>query len=489
MTGATELSRDVIVIGGGVSGLVAADALAQAGHSYVVLEAQSILGGRAQTAHEAYGFLDLGAAYAGDQQNFLNMYLQRFGVQTFKVSLPDNLEWLYQHTDGQIERVAGDDPYAMPGAERGDRVLATMYLVNQLSIQVRAVLGRPWEALNAELWDRMTLAQWMDRTLTQPDDELTRDLLTVATHAAYSVEPTELSFLWFLHYAAAAGCFQNLVGVTSNPEGHRFVGGSRALVDALVAAIGSENIRLGEPVSAVTQDGSGVRVRTARGTYRARAAIVCMSPINSIKLAYEPPLEAVPGGPERQKLASNMPMGAIIKTFTHFKSPFWRARGLSGYALAATNRQRPLVWTLDNCWEGEPDPRILHRYSLMGFIVGDQARYFGSLSLEDRREAVVAHLCELFGPEAREQLIEGVANYHEKNWCDDAWAGGGPCGHARPGVLTACGAALRRPVGRVYWAGTELATEWCGYLSGAIESGISAATDVDRLLTRGRANG
>ena len=33
--------------------------------------------------------------------------------------------------------------------------------------------------------------------------------------------------------------------------------------------------------------------------------------------------------------------------------------------------------------------------------------------------------------------------------------------------------ALREPVGRVHWAGTETAERWMGYVDGAIESGMS----------------
>jgi monoamine oxidase len=116
-----EAVWDAIVIGGGVSGLAAADGLAQAGRSYVVLEAQSSLGGRARTGSEAHGFIDLGAAYVGEHQNFLNMYLQRFGVETFKVHQLEQEAWLYQHADGEVEALPGDDPYALPGGAAAER--------------------------------------------------------------------------------------------------------------------------------------------------------------------------------------------------------------------------------------------------------------------------------------------------------------------------------------------------------------------------------
>ena len=47
-----------------------------------------------------------------------------------------------------------------------------------------------------------------------------------------------------------------------------------------------------------------------------------------------------------------------------------------------------------------------------------------------------------------------------------------------PGAWTQFGPALREPVGRIHWAGTETAIRWCGYMDGAIESGHRAADEV-----------
>jgi hypothetical protein len=49
-------------------------------------------------------------------------------------------------------------------------------------------------------------------------------------------------------------------------------------------------------------------------------------------------------------------------------------------------------------------------------------------------------------------------------------------------VLLDYGEQLRKPSGRIHWAGTETATIWNGYMDGAIQSGQRAAREVlDRL--------
>jgi monoamine oxidase len=44
--------------------------------------------------------------------------------------------------------------------------------------------------------------------------------------------------------------------------------------------------------------------------------------------------------------------------------------------------------------------------------------------------------------------------------------------------LTEYGPALRAPVGRIHWAGTETSEYWAGYMDGAVRSGERAAAEV-----------
>ena len=63
-------------------------------------------------------------------------------------------------------------------------------------------------------------------------------------------------------------------------------------------------------------------------------------------------------------------------------------------------------------------------------------------------------------------------------WPEEKWSRGGPVGIYPPGLLTSYGDAIRKPIGRIHWAGTETATYWNGYMDGAIRSGERAAVEV-----------
>jgi monoamine oxidase len=93
-----------------------------------------------------------------------------------------------------------------------------------------------------------------------------------------------------------------------------------------------------------------------------------------------------------------------------------------------------------------------------------------------RRKAVLKDLTALFGKEA-----QTPTDYIETDWAAEEWTAG--CvSPLPPGVLTEFGAALREPVGRVHWAGTETSEVWCGYMDGAVRSGLRVAAEVRKAL-------
>ncbi|KAK7882335.1 hypothetical protein WMY93_028509 [Mugilogobius chulae] len=78
----TNSTYDVIVVGGGISGLSAAKLLKASGLSPVVLEP----GTNKQTK-----WVDLGGAYVGPTQNRILRLAREYGVQTYKVNERENL--------------------------------------------------------------------------------------------------------------------------------------------------------------------------------------------------------------------------------------------------------------------------------------------------------------------------------------------------------------------------------------------------------------
>jgi monoamine oxidase len=68
--------------------------------------------------------------------------------------------------------------------------------------------------------------------------------------------------------------------------------------------------------------------------------------------------------------------------------------------------------------------------------------------------------------------------YAERDWPAEEWSRGCYGAVFPAGTWVACGSAIREPVGRIHWAGTETATVNCGYIDGAVRSGERVAAEV-----------
>lgn len=53
-----------------------------------------------------------------------------------------------------------------------------------------------------------------------------------------------------------------------------------------------------------------------------------------------------------------------------------------------------------------------------------------------------------------------------------------PSCHLSPDILHLFWRIIRQPVDRIYFAGTETATQWSGYMEGAVQAGERAAREV-----------
>jgi monoamine oxidase len=112
---------------------------------------------------------------------------------------------------------------------------------------------------------------------------------------------------------------------------------------------------------------------------------------------------------------------------------------------------------------------------LLGFT---DPRTFDPLTPDARRARVLDCFANLFGDDARYPI-----DYVDHRWGAEPFAPGGPTAAVPPGSWTSYGQWLREPVDGIFWAGTETADQWTGFLDGAVRSGQRAANEVAGYLT------
>jgi monoamine oxidase len=446
---------DVVVVGAGLAGLAAARRLKRNGRSVAVLEARDRVGGRTLNHRLGHGkVVEIGGQWVGPTQNRILKLIKDLGLKTFKTYV-DGKNVYYRQANPpplRLQTYTGTIPPANPAS-----LVELAKALNSLDKMAAEVpLDEPWKASSAEAWDGQTFETWkLDNTTI---DE-TRDLLDLGIEAVFAAQPRDLSLLHVLFYIHSGGSFENLINTAGGAQDSRIVGGSQKISIELAKRLG-DRVVLDAPVHRIEHRAGGVEVHTPHGTWKAKRTIVTVPPTLAGRISYQPHL---PGA--RDQLTQRVPMGSVIKCMAVYERPFWRDDGLSGMATSDTG---PVKVTFDN------SPPSGRPGVMLGFVEGQAARDLTRKSKHKRRRAVLGSLERYFGAKARTEAVD----YFDKSWAEDPWTRGCYVGYFPTGVLTGYRDAFRRPVGPIHWAGTETATEWSGYMDGAVQSGERAADEV-----------
>ena len=438
----SKVMCDVLVVGAGLSGLVAARRVCAGGASVRVLEARERVGGRTLTVPLGAGLADLGGQWLSPTQDRLAALARELGVPTH-----------LQDRTGETLLVRGPQRARtwlarIPGAH----VLELAYRLRTIGRMVAAVpADEPQRAARAQSFREQTLGDWISSTVRT---DRARESLRLLTALHLGVEVDEVSLLYFLHVMGATS------GVTGAGQGggeERFVGGAQTLCTQLAEPLG-DRVQLGHPVTRLRWREGAVELFGGDRWIRARRAILAMPPALIGALDVTPPWPAA-----RRQLHRAQTMSPVIKCALAYNEPFWREAGLSGEAYHSHGLVRAVV---DH---SAPDGR---QPALMAFVTGASARAVSGLPGAVRRAQIIEAMVELFGEPAR-----AVIDYADKDWPADDLSAGCVAVMGK-GAPDDCFSALRQPVGPVHFAGTETAVRWPHYLDGAIEAGQRAADEV-----------
>eukprot|EP00069_Balaena_mysticetus_P011381 bmy_07110T0 len=216
----------------------------------------------------------------------------------------------------------------------------------------------------------------------------------------------------------------------------------------------------------VKQCGGTTRIFSITNGGQCRYVISAVPPTLTAKIHFRPELPS-----ERNQLIQRLPMGAIIKCMMYYKEAFWKKKDYCG-CMIIEDEEAPISITLDDT---KPDGSLP---AIMGFILARKADRLAKVHKELRKRKI----CELYAKVLGSQEALQPVHYEEKNWCEEQYSGGCYTAYFPPGIMTQYGRVIRQPVGRIYFAGTETATQWSGYMEGAVEAGERAAREVLNAL-------
>jgi monoamine oxidase len=427
------MDADVVVVGAGLAGLAAARAVRAAGRQALVVEARDRVGGRLWAAPLGAALSDRGGQWVGAQHDRVRALAAELGLALFP-TFSDGRKLVER--DGVVRSYRFAPPLPLPSLVRLLRLIRRLDRARLHGDSAAAAL----------------------RAATR--DERVTDFLDAVLRGMCEVETAQLSLTHLQFYLRSHGGFFALSAIRGGAQQDRFADGAPALARALAR---DTTIRLGAPVTAITDEADGVAVATAATTLRARRAVVAVPPPLVARIALAPELP-----PARRAVIERLVGGDTIKVHLAYDRPFWRARGLSGEAVSVSG---PVGLAFDDTSADGRQP------ALVAFARAHHAVALRALGRSERQRAVSTALARLFGDEAAQPTA-----YLETDWPAEPWSLG--CHFVPPaGDEIDLAHVLGAPHGRVHFAGAETSVAFHGYMEGAIRSGERAAAEALRALS------
>jgi monoamine oxidase len=432
-------SVDVIIVGAGFAGLVAARDLGQRGHRVIVLEARERIGGRtyAPLFPGTQRPVELGGAwFDADWQTPLREEADRYGVEIVSATPYQTTRWF---TGGELRR--GLPVERWEGGDL-DKTLFEITLAARGLASASPPCPPPLEGgvspddLRAH---DVPLSQWLDRLDPLP---AVRDFIYGWTSLMTGAHPDECAALGMLHLIAHHGSAYAFYADLK----HIFAHGTVSLACAMADDIPGE-IRLQSPVHAIRQTDTGVSVESASGIVEGRVAILAVPVSVMGQIAFDPPFAQ-----EHQQILETGTVCQMTKVWM-------LATGVPERMLAA-GWNTPFYWLAAEHQLDEG--QLVVAFALQG-------------SIDASDVSALERALQVYAPEAN------VIAARSHDWSTDPWARGGwmvmPAGRGSDRSEM-----LPSSHGRVLLAGSDVSPRFAGWIAGAIESGRLAAHEATRMV-------
>jgi monoamine oxidase len=425
---ALSFDTDVLIIGAGAAGLLAARELAAAGRRVLLLEARDYLGGRAHTLQPP-GFTQ--TIEAGAEFMHGEVPLTRALLAEASMGWQDTAGQTYLVRDG--EACADADFFAeLP------RVLARL------------------ETLTEDL----PLADFLAQEFAGPAHAELRATATQFAEGYDAADAQRVSSLALRDEWQAGGA----------EDSPRPVGGYGPLLAWLAAQAQAAGavVHLATPVQEIRwQPGQAEVIATTGATYRA-PQVLCTVPLGVWQRRAGQPgyLGFSPELPAHRAAAAQLGFGEVIKFVLEFETAFWQER-LPELEFLLSEAPVP-TW-----WSQLPSPRPL----LTGWVAGPTAQRLRTASPDALLHLALTSLAQLLRTPLGTVQAQLRASYI-RNWGAEAYAYGA---YSYPTVgASAARAVLAAPVAdTLFWAGEGL---YEGPAGGTVEAALVSGRQAARAL-------
>jgi monoamine oxidase len=444
----------VIVLGGGLAGLTAADELITAGAEATVLEARSRPGGRVFTLRKPFSdglYSEAGALFIPANHDLTIGLARRLNL---KLSVIPQADWdVIFYLNGQRvlpdRQAVGAYPVTLTTEERRAGLMGMeQYYIARGAADLGDFAGKDWPPESLKQLDQMSFYDYLKQQGASPG------AIQLMRATSYDLEGEGIEGLSALHM------LRGVAGSRIEDKVYNIQGGNDLLPRGLADKLG-DKVVLGAEVRRIDRNKDGVEVlyqlngviKSIKGDY-----IVCTLPFSVLKSIEVRPEWTM----TKRRAIDDMPYTNVTRVYLQCKQKFWRKMGLPGHA--ATDLPIQWVWETTGT---QPGPRgIMHTYS-----TGKHARAIQAMSQEKRVSYVAEELEKVFpGTQAN---MESGASF---SWDEEPYNKGGYC-YFKPGQIFGLLPNATKPDDRVHFAG-EHVSPYPGWMQGAIHSGKRAAKEI-----------
>lgn len=436
----TGSDYDVIVIGGGFAGLVAARDCAERGAKVLLLEARDRVGGRTHDVDFRGSHIEQGGTWIHWAQGYVWAEFRRYGLTIKESPQASNTEgsWISQGklSKGSLlpileELQHGLNEVANIDGASGARIFPLPYQ----NFRERALVAK---------YDGMSLADRMAQIQFSPR---VRDIVDSNLQIGCGAPLSEGSFLDWVKWWQLND--HSLRAFNDRQARYKIAEGTGALARAILTDAPMDH-RLSTPVASVTHTSTGAVVTDASGRQYRGKSVICTVPMNVLaSIRFDPPLNPVKikasqqgGSPRSQKRY------LLLKE----KIGLWNGFAPSSEPINAAFTE-----------EERPDGTLICLFAP------------GRFDLSDKAQAQAAIRTLLPGV----QVVDTAGH----DWRVDPYSRG-LWSWYRPGQLTTAFDELRRPEGVIHFASADSANGWRGFIDGAMESGSETAVKVLDILSK-----
>ncbi len=420
----------VVIVGAGIAGLTAANALTTAGIDCLIVEARDRIGGRLKTVEVDGVVTDLGGAWVHHpgHGNVLADWVDFAGVPY--VLDPNGIE--FAGYDLGDDRPLTPEELAKVGYLALDPVAAI--------VAADEAAGRPDRSA------REVIDEYLATLPAGSDRDRLHQLMASMIEQDGAGTLDEISARWIFDAQSLVGDVVDNIAV----DGYRSVLAPLAAGSAILP---------GRPVRRIVQTADGVTVEGDGWSESGSHAIVTV-PLGVLKadaIEFVPPLPD-----ERLALIERSGFGNMEKVVLAFAEPFWHVKpGLGHAVIYPADRSEAASWTWD------------YGRRSINFLIAKSAT---ETAWKDPEGWALAQFEALYG----EPLPAEPTDFTYTDWLHDAYAYGS-YSHVRPGFTDDDMAAMGEPVGRVLFAGEHTSGPRGGYADGGMLTGLREAK---RLLQR-----